>query len=328
MGASWQSLPGPLSDPPRGSVTWRRHCRCHLVGSPGVRARESGPPPGGTRRRGRPLRIDTVGKPVNSGQARMVHVLLHGLRKPLPRSIRRRTGRRRMEREAAVRSCPCALGRARVGALSRPVRHWGWCPAAVRPISRASRPTRRQFMGGLPRGTPGRRRGTRTRRARGSIRQCTGVGRTRASPSTPTGTLGASASTTTSWAVSEARPGAAPAAEHPRRLRRVVDLDAEHPEDAGVQPLAAAQPRRVVRPIGVVAHQYGLRCLDGRLTVRALRADGEARAAVMGQQVREELKGGTCLVVAVRGALDDGRVGAEGGVVHEDAVPDAAQVDA
>ncbi|MDQ0750039.1 hypothetical protein QF034_004270 [Streptomyces africanus] len=38
------------------------------------------------------------------------------------------------------------------------------------------------------------------------IRQWTGAGRTRASPSTPTGTPGASASTTTFRAVSEARP--------------------------------------------------------------------------------------------------------------------------
>jgi hypothetical protein len=69
--------------------------------------------------------------------------------------------------------------------------------APTRGTVRAICRSRFQSMIGLGSGTPGRSRGTRTRRAAGWTVQRTGVSSNSASPSTPTGIWDASASTTT-----------------------------------------------------------------------------------------------------------------------------------
>ncbi|MDL4814027.1 hypothetical protein QP089_07100 [Actinomadura sp. OS1-43] len=56
--------------------------------------------------------------------------------------------------------------------------------------------------------------------------------------------------------------------------------------------------------------------------------DLQPRCAVLGEQVGKHLQGRSNLVGAVGRALDDRRVRAERGVVHEGAVRDAAEVDA
>ncbi len=74
---------------------------------------------------------------------------------------------------------------------------------------------------------------------------------------------------------------------------------------------------------------YGLlltRMAWGPVMHRVTNAQPEPRAGVLGQQIRKQVERGAPLVVAVRGALHDGRVGAERGVVDEDAVPDLSEV--
>lgn len=121
-------------------------------------------------------------------------------------------------------------------------------PAATCPIVSARRRTRRQSIGGAPCGTPGRCRGTRTRRAPAARRQCTGVGNISASPSTPTGMTGASASTTTSRrAVAAVSPRPCRHAAGTLSLRRRYRLSRKAPP-ARRSPVAPGAPVRPSRP--------------------------------------------------------------------------------
>ena len=135
------------------------------------------------------------------------------------------------------------------------------CPAPVRAICHR----RFQSMTGVGSGTPGRSRGTRTRRAAGCTVQRTGVSSSSASPSTPTGIWAASASMTTSRAGQPGQPPRAAPAQQPGRLGGALDRDGQHPQGAAVQPGPAPEPGDVVGPIDVVAHQDRLGPLDGHV---------------------------------------------------------------
>src|SRR5215469_3520720 len=83
---------------------------------------------------------------------------------------------------------------------------WGQAESAGKAANEASRRSVGQSMAGLPGRIPGRSLGTRTRNARGLVTHRTGVAIMTVSPSIPTGTSAASASTTTSPAVKVVTP--------------------------------------------------------------------------------------------------------------------------
>ena len=150
------------------------------------------------------------------------------------------------------------------GVVARPPRPCARCartPLRAHPATRGGRAGKRRARA-LPRRTPGRLRGTRTRRAPGSTVHRTGVGTTKDSPSTPTGTVAVSASITTSVAVRRTSPWSWARYSSPTAWRVVRTEIVDHAEQSAVEPGAAAQAGEVVGAVGVVADQHRLRPVD------------------------------------------------------------------
>ena len=160
---------------------------------------------------------------------------------------------------------------------------------------------------------------------RGWIVQRTGVGIRTASPSMPTGISGASASMTTSWAVSRRIPLAWLPASRAAAFAALSTVTATTPSS----PLS----RRARRPSPAMSpNSYGLlltrtACGPSIATSPSTRTTSRG-SALPGQDVGQQLQRGAALVVAVGLALHDVGVGAEGGVVDERPAADRAEVDA
>ena len=114
----------------------------------------------------------------------------------------------------------------------------------------------------------------------------------------------------------------APAADQVDGLPGVVHPDADDAQRAGVEAAAPPQAGHVTQLILAVADQQRLRAIDSDVT----RPGRQPGAVVAVEQVRQQLQGGAALVIAVRGAPDHLGVGTEGGIVHERAPADGAQV--
>ena len=129
---------------------------------------------------------------------------------------------------------------------------------------RAIRRRRFQSMMGLGSGTPGRSRGTRTRRAAGGSWQRTGVSSSQRLPVNPDWDLGGVG------VDDHLPPGQAdePLERLPQqagRLGGALDRDGEHPQGAAVQPGPAPEPGDVAHPILVVGDQDRLGPLHGHV---------------------------------------------------------------
>ena len=142
-------------------------------------------------------------------------------------------------------------------------------------------------MMGLGSGTPGRWRGTRTRRAAG----CDGAAhrgvqhqRLPIDPDRDLGDIGVDDHLPAGQA--DQPPRAAPA-QQPGRLGGALDGDREHPQGAPVQPGPTPQPGDITHPIGVVGDQDRLGALDGHV----LGGGHQPRPPLAGQQPGQLIQG-------------------------------------
>ena len=114
----------------------------------------------------------------------------------------------------------------------------------------------------------------------------------------------------------------APATQQEGRLPGTVHRDADHAQDAAVQPGAAAQAGQVAGSVGVVGHQQRL----GRVDARAACLHLKAGPVLSLEQARQCVERRVEFVRPVGRGLHDLRVGTEGSVVDEGPAVDQAEV--
>ena len=177
-------------------------------------------------------------------------------------------------------------------------------------------------MMGLGSGTPGRSRGTRTRRAAGRIVQRTGVSSTSASPSTPTGIWAASASMTTSRPARLMSPLERLPRNRPAAWAALWTVTANIPRVP--RSSRARRPSPAMSPIPYWLLDTRTAWGPSTVTFSAL---ATSRGPLWPTSRSGSWSGRAALVVAVGRALHHGGIGPEGGVVDERAAGDEPQVD-